>query len=304
MDYRFKSQGRRLSNWGRWGEDDEKGTLNFLAPEVVTSALASARQGRTFELSTPIENAGPHRGAGNRNNPVHLMNIMPPDFSTDDDISIADDYIMMPLQSTSQWDSLAHVGYDGLLYNGFSNQTIKVLGGASRNSIDRTLPGFTGRGVLLDIARLNGVDWLSNDHRIEPAELERAEQEQGVTLRRGDALLFRTGMRLKALQTGWDGWLDAEPGLTPECADWIHERELATVASDNWGIEVQPAAEGFLPLHCVLIRDMGMMLGEIWDLEELATDCASDGQWDFFLVAPALRVTGGVGSPVSPVAIK
>ena len=90
------------------------------------------------------------------------------------------------------------------------------------------------------------------------------------------------------------------------CAAWMHDREVAAVVSDNWGIEVQPAAEGtgVLPLHCILIRDMGMILGEIFDLEALAEDCASDGVWNFLLCAPPLRVVGGVGSPVSPLAIK
>ncbi|HSS11720.1 MAG TPA: hypothetical protein VLL25_17670 [Acidimicrobiales bacterium] len=90
------------------------------------------------------------------------------------------------------------------------------------------------------------------------------------------------------------------------CAAWIHRHEIAAVVSDNWGIEVQPPPpdQGLLPLHCILIRDMGTMLGEIFDLEGLAADSASDGVWDFFFSAPPLRVVGGVGSPVSPLAVK
>lgn len=163
---------------------------------------------------------------------------------------------------------------------------------------------MVGRGVLLDIARLHGVPWLPTDHGIDPAQLEAAEAMAEVRVGAGDALLVRTGWRAKALSEGWDGWLSANPGLTPECAAWLYEREVAAVASDNWGVELQPARDGTLPLHGLLIRDMGMMLGENFDLEALADDCSQDGQWDFFFSAPALRVVGGTGSPVSPIAIK
>lgn len=300
----FKDRGKRLSNWGRWGADDERGTLNFLTPDVTRAATASIRSGRCFELSIPLGSDGPQTGYGGRVNPVHLLNMMPSDFKMDDGMCVADDFIMMPLQCATQWDGLCHVGYDGLFYNGVPADAVTAYSGAGRNAIDKTLPGVAGRGVLLDIARLHGVDWLPAGHEITPDQLDEALRKQGVDIRSGDTLLFRTGWRRKALVEGWAGWLTAEPGLGVTCADWLHEREIAALASDNWGVEVQPAPEGFMPLHCILIRDMGMMLGEIWDLEALADDCARDGQWDFFLTAPVLRVTGGIGSPVSPVAIK
>jgi kynurenine formamidase len=302
----YKETGRSLSNWGRWGDDDERGTLNFVTPELVRAAAGSIRSGRAFELSIPVGGEGPPRAGskGNRVNPVHLMNILPPDLATPDGMAVTDDYIIMPLQSGTQWDGLAHVGYDGELYNGVPTDTVGAVSGATRNAIDKTLPGMTGRGVLLDIARLEATDWLPAGHGITPTDLEHAERSQRVQVASGDAVLVRTGWRRKAVREGWDGWLGVEPGLTPDCAEWLHAREVATVASDNWGVEVQPAAEGWMPLHCILIRDMGMMLGEYFDLEGLAEDCARDGQWGFFLSAPPLRITGGAGSPVSPIAIK
>ncbi len=304
----FKAIGKRLSNWGRWGADDQRGTLNFITPEKVRAAASSIRSGKVFELSLPLGAVGPQQGTG-RFNPIHSMTILPGEFTTPDGLIVTDDMLTLPLQCASQWDSLAHVGYDDKFYNDvIASKAVTARGGASRNSIEAVLPGAVGRGVLLDLARLRGVDWISaEDDPITVAELERAEAAQGVRVGSGDALLFRTGWRRKSLVEGWTpGWLAANPGLALECAEWICEREISTVAADNWGVEIQPSrTEGaFLPLHCVLLRDVGMMFGEMFDLETLADDCAADGQWDFFFSGPPLRVVGGVGSVANPVAVK
>jgi kynurenine formamidase len=304
----FKAIGKRLSNWGRWGADDQKGTLNFITAEKVQSAARSIRSGKVFELSLPLGSTGPQRGA-ERFNPIHAMTILPGDFSFPDGLVVSDDMLTLPLQCASQWDSLAHVGYDDKFYNDVTaSETVRARGGASRNSIDQALPGAVGRGVLLDVARLRGVRWITaEDDPITVAELERAAAEQGVEVRSGDALLFRTGWRTKSLVEGWSGeWITSNPGLAFECAQWLCEREVSTIASDNWGVEIQPSrTEGaVLPLHCVMLRDVGMMFGEMFDLESLAADCAEDGQWDFFFSGPPLRVLGGVGSPAAPIAVK
>ncbi|CAO5244806.1 cyclase family protein [Frankia sp. AgKG'84/4] len=304
----FKAIGKRLSNWGRWGADDQRGTLNFITPEKVRAAASSIRSGKVFELSLPLGMVGPQQGTG-RFNPIHAMTILPGEFTTPDGLVVSDDMLTLPLQCASQWDSLAHVGYDDRFYNDvIASAAVTARGGASRNSIEAVLPGAVGRGVLLDLARLRGVDWISaEDDPITVAELERAEAAQGVRVGSGDALLFRTGWRRKSLVEGWTPeWLAANPGLALECAQWICEREISIVAADNWGVEIQPSrtAGAFLPLHCVLLRDVGMMFGEMFDLEALAEDCAADGQWDFFFSGPPLRVVGGVGSVANPVAVK
>jgi kynurenine formamidase len=300
----FKALGARLSNWGRWGVEDQRGTLNFITPQAILGAAAEVREGRLFALSIPVGADGPQTGTANRINPLHLMSIMPGDLSLPDAMCVADDFILMPLQSGTQWDGLAHIGYDGMLYNGVPASSITAIAGVSSNSVDHALPGITGRGILLDIARLNGVDWLPATHEITAEELDRACAAQKVSVQSGDILLIRTGWRRKALVGGWKGWLSEEPGLGLDCAEWLHAREIAAVASDNWAVEIQPARNAYLPLHCVLIRDMGMMLGEIFDLEALAEDCANDGRYAFLLIAPPLRVTGGAGSPTTPIAIK
>lgn len=310
-EYAFKKTGRELSNWGRWGDDDEKGTLNFVTPKTVKEALTAVRTGQRYELSIPVGASGPQNGWMRRINPVHTMTVTPHDFTAaeglftaPEGLVVSDDFISMPLQSGTQLDGLTHVGYDGAFYNGVPADAVTPAGGAARNAIDATLPGFVGRGVLLDVAALDGGEWLAGGRSVTVADLERAEEAAGVRLGTGDALLVRTGWLRKGLTEGWKGWLHEEPGLDPECAAWIHDRELAMVACDNWGVEVQPADDGLIPLHAVLIRDMGMMLGEMWQLDDLAAACRADGAWDFFLTATALRITGGVGSPVSPVAIR
>jgi kynurenine formamidase len=302
----FRELGKRLSNWGRWGAEDERGTLNLITPDKLVAAAALVRKGAVFDLGIPFDDQGPQPGGG-RINPVHLMSqtgdtqVFPGGFR------YADDYIFMPLQGASQWDALAHVYYDDQLYNGYPASDVTVVG-AFHDTIDRIAKGVAGRGVLLDIARLRGVDWLPAGEVITPDDLEAAIAAQGgVEVGSGDILLFRTGWRRFFLeQKSAQEFMAGEPGLGQACCEWLHEREVAAVCSDNWAIEVLPGEvpDVILNVHMVLIRDMGMTLGEILDFEELAADCAADGVWEFFFCAPPLKVTRGVGSPINPLAMK
>jgi kynurenine formamidase len=302
----FRELGKRLSNWGRWGAEDERGTLNLITSERLVAAAGLVRKGAVFDLGIPFDDQGPQPG-GARINPVHLMSqtgdtqVFPGGFR------YADDYIFMPLQGASQWDALAHVYYDDQLYNGYPASDVTVVG-AFHDTIDRIAKGVAGRGVLLDIARLRGVDWLEAGEVITPDDLEAAIAAQdGVEVGSGDILLFRTGWRRMFLeQKSAQDFMAGEPGLGQDCCEWLHEREIAAVCSDNWAIEVLPGElpDVVLNVHMVLIRDMGLTLGEILDFEELAADCAADGVWEFFFCAPPLKVTRGVGSPINPLAIK
>jgi kynurenine formamidase len=301
----FRTLGARVRNWGRWGDEDERGTLNLVTPDKLVAAAALVKQGKVFDLGIPFDVNGPQPGGG-RINPVHLMSqtgdtqVFPGGFR------YADDYIFMPLQGASQWDSLAHVYYDDTLYNGFPASGVTVVG-AQHCSIDKIAKGVAGRGVLLDIARSRGVEWLGVGDAITPEDLEAAEQAQGVRVGSGDILLFRTGWRRFFLQNGSAvEFMAGEPGLGQECCEWLHDREVAVVCSDNWAIEVLPGQvdDVVFNVHMVLIRDMGMTLGEILDFEELAADCAADGVWEFLFCAPPLKVTNGVGSPINPLAMK
>lgn len=302
----FREIGKRLSNWGRWGDGDRVGTLNHITPERLAAAGRLIRTGKLFDMGLEVSGNGIQPQPGPRANPIHLMNISGLD-KLSPGLHFADDYIIMPLQSVTQWDGLGHVGYDDFLYNNVPADTITTMAGSSVVSVHQIArKGVAGRGVLLDIARLKGVDRLPRGYAIEPAELEAAEASQGVKVGPGDILIFRTGWLRhflidKSVAAYWDG----EAGLSLACADWLQERQVSAICSDNWGIEVSdPTKPSGLPLHCVLIRDMGMSLGEVFDLEELSEDCAADGVWEFFFSAPPLKVVGGVGAPITPLAIK
>jgi len=302
----FRAVGRRVSNWGKWGADDERGTTNYITPDKLVRAGGLIRQGKIFDLGIPFDEAGPQPGGG-RINPVHLMSQTGDTQLFPGGFKYADDYIFMPLQGATQWDSLAHVYYDDQIYNGFPAKDVTVVG-AFHDAIDKQAKGIAGRGVLLDIARLKGVEWMQAGEVITTADLEAAMARQGgVEVGSGDILVFRTGWRKKFLvEKNPVEFMAGEPGLGQDCVEWLHEREVAAVASDNWAIEVLPGEDpnALLQVHCILIRDMGMTLGEILDLEELAADCEADGVWDFFFCAPPLKVSRGVGSPINPLAIK
>lgn len=301
----FRSIGRRLSNWGRWGEGDERGALNTITPERVVAAGGLVRQGKVFSMGIALDSNGPHAG-GFRHNPVRLMAEIGAGMGTGA-FRFSDDWVIMALQAATHWDAIAHVSYDDQLYNGFAATTTDVHG-AARNGIDKAAKnGIAGRGVLVDMARFNRVDWMAPAEVITPADLDAACAAQGVEVRAGDILVLRTGWWKKFLTDGdRTGWFVGEPGLGMACADWLRARDVAAVCADNFGVEAMPSElEGEMyPLHLVLIRDMGLMFGELFDVESLAHDCAADGVYEFLFAGPPLPFTNGAGSPVNPLAIK
>jgi kynurenine formamidase len=301
----FREVGASLRNWGRWGDDDERGTVNLITPECIVAASQLVKRGAIFDLGIPFDGKGPQPGGG-RINPVRLMSETGEQQEFPGAFHYADDYVFMPLQAASQWDGLAHVFYDDQMYNGFPASDVGPHG-AMHCSIDKMAKGIVGRGVLLDIARLKGVDWLQAGEVITPDDLDAAASRQGVDVRSGDILFFRTGWRTK-FKTEGDAaeFMSGEPGIGLACAQWLHDKDVAVIASDNWAVEVLPGENPaeMLDVHMVLIRDMGMTLGEILDLDELAEDCESDGVWEFFTTAPPIKFTNAVGSPINPLAIK
>lgn len=298
--------GQRFSNWGRFGADDERGTLNFITRERVRAACALPRSGQVISCALPFDTHGPQNGSLGRFNPEHTM-LSTGQQELPGGLRYSDDVVRMPLQCGTQWDSLAHVFYDGKLYND-RDASLVTEAGAAANSIDRIAAGVVGRGVLLDLPRARGLRWLDDATAVLPEELDLCAERQGVAIESGDIVLVRTGRLGRALEAGrWDGYLGSpSPGLSIRSARWLFEREIAAVASDTACVEVLPSEVPgcMLPLHMVAIRDMGLLLGEIFALDALAAACAADGNYEFLLTAPPLPITGAVGSPINPLAIK
>jgi len=303
--------GRRYSNWGRWGPEDERGTLNFVTPERILAALQLPRHGRVFSLGLPFERSGPRPGAGRRHNPIHTMLVDGADAiagaqQAPGGFCYADDAVTMPLQCGTQWDALAHVFYDGRMYND-RDVALVSSAGAQANSIDKIRDGVLGRGVLLDVARHRRVPFLDDGEAITPEELDACAEAQGLTVGSGDIVLVRTGKLKRHLDAGsWDGYIGPSPGLSLHTARWIFEREVAAVASDTFCVEVLPAetSDCVMPLHMVSLRNTGLLLGEMFALDALAEACSADGEYAFLFTAPPLPITGAVGSPINPLAIK
>jgi kynurenine formamidase len=305
-------EGRRLRNWGRWGDDDQIGTLNFITPAKIRAGAALVRQGKIISCALPYDANGPQTGTGRRFNPMLRMMLTGTDFvaGTDDNpygLGFADDMIIMPLQAGTQWDGFGHCFAEGMMYNG-RDMRLVTSAGAQVNGIEAVADKVATRGVLLDIPRVKGLPWLEPGTPVTIADLEECMEKETVAVGSGDALLVRTGhMAMCRERKSWAGYAGGDaPGLCLETAAWLHAREVAAVATDTWGMEVRPneTPDTYQPLHRILIPNMGLLVGEIFDFDALAADCATDGVYEFFFVAPPLPFTGAVGSPLNAYAIK
>lgn len=306
---------KQVSNWGRWGPDDVHGTLNFLDAGTRRAAAALIRTGVSFSLSQSFDMSGPQKGWRRRTNPVHTMldtgvEAVHGDQGFPHGFGGADDVIAMPLQCSTQWDGLGHIFDHGHAWNGRPADKVVTSEGDAVTGIETAADLIAGRGVLLDVGRIVGKDGeLPDGYAITPADLDRTIAAQGASSRvgRGDIVLIRTGQLTRARRDGWGDYAGgAAPGLSFTAAPWLHATEIAAIATDTWGFEVRPNEfdGAFQPLHQVVIPHIGLYLGEMWDLDRLAEACAADGVYDFFLTAAPLPVTGAVGSPVNPVAVR
>jgi kynurenine formamidase len=302
----------RVTNWGRWGADDEVGTLNNISPKDIVNAARLIRKGKVFSLALNFDNQGPQNGLwGNRFNPIHTMLATGTDAVSGRQESMklryADDMVSMPLQCGTQWDALGHIFFGEKMWNGYDARLVDA-NGAQKNGIEKTRDKMVGRGVLLDIARHKGVESLEDGYGIGTAELEKCAADQGVEIQRGDFVIVRTGHMERCLKSGdWGGYAGGHaPGLRFETAEWIRQTDMAAICADTWGCEVRPNESDVAsqPWHWIVIPMIGISMGEIFYLKDLAADCASDHIYEFFFCAPPLPITRAVGSPVNPIAIK
>jgi kynurenine formamidase len=294
-----------VCNWGRWGADDEKGTLNYIRPEHVRNAASLVRSGRSVSLAVPISTKA---GPDNPNPALHHM-------TQNHDIGIpqgeprfAMDFLGCVCHGDchTHIDALCHASYRGRLYNDKPASSVTSQG-PEIMSITAYAGGIVGRGVLLDIPRFRKVKWLEPGEAVTAGELEAAEKAQGVRLGEGDIFLFRTGHHRRRLERGpWDNGYDGEgkAGLHVDTVPLLHERRVAAFLPDGDGETVPGVVEGMsYPIHALQITAMGMACADSLQFEELVTVCEKEKRWEFMVVAAPLRLPGGTGTLFNPIAI-
>jgi kynurenine formamidase len=297
------------SNWGRWGADDQLGTLNHLTPEHRRRAAGLVRDGVAVSCARIIPT---HRVEEDFHfPPVHLMTSSGEAFSGkptgSDALQTAGDFIGLAFHgfAITHLDSLCHVFRDGRMYNGHPADMVTTAVGATIMSVETVREGIVGRGILLDIPRQRGKAWLDPDEGVFPEDLEAAERAAGVEVSTGDIVLCRFGTVARRLADGPSRDVFARrPGLHAACAPWLHRREVAALGSDS-AQDLFPSGYSALraPLHQVGIVAMGLWLIDNCDLEALAAACGRLGRWEFLFTLGPLRIENGTGSPVNPLAI-
>ncbi|MBQ0998911.1 cyclase family protein [Streptomyces sp. RK62] len=301
----FHEIAQRVNNWGRWGAEDELGTLNLITDEVVRAAAACVRSGRRVPLALPLEQDGVQTGMiPGRVNPLHTMVQINQEVFGPGTVACSDDTVVMGLQAATHWDALAHVSHSGRLYNGRPADSVTAHGGAHHGGIDKARH-IVSRGVLLDVARARGVARLDGGHAVTPEDLEAAEELAGTRVRAGDIVLVRTGQMQLCLAGDRHSYGHPSPGLSIRTPEWFHARDVAAVANDTLTFEIFPPehADLWLPVHALHLVEMGMPQGQNWNLEKLSTACGEEGRSTFLLAATPEPFVGGTGSPVAPVAV-
>ncbi|WP_432041525.1 cyclase family protein [Streptomyces cadmiisoli] len=301
----FHDIAERVNNWGRWGTDDEIGTLNLITDEVVRGAAAEVRTGRRIPLALPLQQDGVQTGMiPGRVNPLHVMVQINQELFGPGTVACSDDAVTMGLQAATHWDGLPHVSHSGKLYNGRPAATVTAHDGARYSGIDKARH-IVSRGVLLDVARALGADRLPGGHAVTPEDLDAAEELAGTRVRAGDIVLVRTGQMRVYLAGDKHGYGYPSPGLSIRTPEWFHARDVAAVANDTLTFEIfPPETENlWLPVHALHLVEMGMPQGQNWQLEELSTACGEVGRHTFLLSAMPEPFVGATGTPVAPVAV-
>jgi kynurenine formamidase len=305
----------RVRNWGRWGDDDQLGCGNLLTPEAARRGVEAVGDGRRVRLAVDLRSDGVQVGQpARRFNPVlAVTSLNERDPFAPGIWEGTDELLTMSTCAGTHVDALAHVSYDGLLYNGVPTSAVTAQFGASRLGAEH-LPAISSRGVLLDVARAKGVDGLDEidpGYAITGADLDEAAELAKVRVEPGDVVLVRTGeMRhylagdRRRYAVGTDFKL---PGLSVHSVEWMRRHDVAGAFTDTYAYEAfppsQPDWSDCLAVHLLHVRDMGLLQGQNWDLEALSTACAERGSGAFLLSAVPEPLVGAASAPVAPVAL-
>jgi len=296
-----------VSNWGRWGEDDERGALRLLEAQHRATAAALVRTGQAVSLAQDVTTEptpqtpepAEHRmlACGDDR---HSSGI--PGYEASRDFFGTDMHGM----GITHLDALCHMFVEGRMFNGAAAELVTATG-AERNDIMAASDGIVGRGVLLDVPAARGVDFLEPDQQVTVADLHAAEERQQVVVGAGDLLVIATGRdaRTRALGGSLDPFGQGLAGLHPECLPWLHAREIALLGSDGISDPMPPGPidRWPFPVHQIGIVSIGLMLVDNMRLDDLLATCEDLRRWEFLLHVAPLRLPGATGCPVNPIAL-
>ena len=298
-----------LSNWGRWGEDDQLGTLNFLTPEKTRRAISLVREGVTISCARTVSwEPAPDIPIP----PIHFMVESGEGWATGDKISArtnqaSTDFFGMIFHgyAITHIDSLAHFFWEGTMYNGHPAHLVSTSLGATVESVELVKDGIVTRGVLVDVPMIRGVDWVERGEGVMPEDILAAEEQCGFKVEEGDVLLVRTGqLHRREVEGPVNPRVEGSTACQAACLPLFHERGIAVLGSDT-GNDVMPSVYPSLsnPIHQVGIVAMGLWILDNANLEGLARACRERNQWEFMLSIAPLRLYNATGSPVNPLAI-
>jgi kynurenine formamidase len=292
----------KLSNWGRWGKDDQRGALNFITDTKRAAAAKLVRTGETVSLALPLATVP----APDNPTPVTHLMVQAGQDALETALPYSGDYFAIAPHglANTHLDALCHVFWKGKMYNGFDAAEVGSHG-AKKCAIDVTRLGIVSRGVMLDIPKIRKVEWLELGDRIFPEELDAAERDHRVRVEEGDVLLIRTGRSARRKKKGgWDTWREGIPGLDASCLPWLHERKIAVLGSDAVSDVGPSGVDGIpLPIHIGTLVVMGIHLIDNADFDALATACAKHERYEFLFTMAPLILERGTASPVNPLAI-
>jgi kynurenine formamidase len=296
----FRDQLRAVSNWSRWGEDDTLGTLNYVTPEKIQGAAQLVQAGRRVALGRPLEHGG-----GRGTEPVLHFMLRTGQDAPQRGQGTTRDWAGLPLHGpdNTHLDAFGHHTWDGACYGGRPARSAVTSDGALAGDIGPAADGIVSRGVLLDMPRALGLDWIPPERPVLTRDVDHCAAGQSVQVGPGDILLVRTG-RGRAPARPEPSAATRHTGLDPGVMTWLHARQVAVLGSDV-DSEVRPARQSFVnsPVHALALVAMGLWLLDNADLEELAAVCAELGRWEFLCVITPLRIRRGTASPVNPLAI-
>jgi kynurenine formamidase len=292
----------KLSNWGRWGKDDERGALNFITDQKRAAAAKLVQTGETVSMALPLATIP----APDNPTPVTHLMVQAGADSHEMPLPYAGDYFAIAPHgmANTHLDALCHVFWQGKMYNGFAAEEVGSQG-AKKCAIDVTRAGVVSRGVLLDIPRLKKIDWMEPGAAIFPADLDAAEKAQHVRVKEGDVLMVRTGRStMRKAKGGWDPMRVGLPGLDASCLPWLHERRIAVLGCDAVSDVVPSGYDGLaLPVHVGTLVALGIHLIDNADLDAVSETSARLNRAEFMFSMAPLILIRGTASPVNPLAI-